>query len=108
TLKTAIWGGNGWRGTGWRAAVELKRHDIAGKTGTTNEARDLWFSGFTPGMVATAWIGFDNHQRSLGAGGCGGNTAQPSWIDCMKVALRGRPEQEYIKPADIVSRSVDN
>ncbi|WP_043157199.1 penicillin-binding protein 1A [Aeromonas diversa] len=108
TLKTAIWGGDGWRGTGWRAAVELKRRDIAGKTGTTNEARDLWFSGFTPGMVATAWIGFDNHQRSLGAGAFGGNTAQPIWIDFMKVALKGMPEQEYIKPADIVSLAVDN
>lgn len=108
TLKTAIWGGNGWRGTGWRAAAELKRHDIAGKTGTTNEARDLWFSGFTPDLVATAWIGFDNHQRSLGAGAFGANTAQPIWIDFMKVALQGLPERATPKPSSIISAQVDN
>lgn len=54
TLTTAIWGGNGWRGTGWRAARDLKRHDISGKTGTTNESRDAWFSGYTPNLVATS------------------------------------------------------
>ena len=48
------------RGTGWRAAVLMnRRSDIAGKTGTTNDVRDTWFSGFTPDLVATAWVGFD-------------------------------------------------
>lgn len=107
TLKSAIWGGNGWHGTAGRAGTDLKRHDIAGKTGTTNEARDLWFSGFTHNLVATAWIGFDNHQRSLGAGAFGGNTALPIWSEFMKVALKDVPEQEMAKPADIISVQVD-
>lgn len=53
-------------GAGWRAAKELKRGDLVGKTGTTNEAKDAWFSSFTPNIVATAWVGFDDHRRALG------------------------------------------
>ncbi|MGB6190350.1 MAG: PBP1A family penicillin-binding protein [Aeromonas molluscorum] len=121
TLTTAIWGGRGWMGTGWRAARDLKRHDISGKTGTTNESRDAWFSGYTPNLVATAWIGFDNHQRALGrvaynanmgrdqtAGGeFGGNAAQPIWIDFMKVALNKVPEQPMPVPEGIIKLPVD-
>ena len=70
-LHSAIYGGSdrglgNWMGTGWRAAKELKRKDLAGKTGTTNEAKDAWFSGFAPTVVATAWVGFDDHRRALG------------------------------------------
>ncbi|MFM4702049.1 penicillin-binding protein 1A [Aeromonas bivalvium] len=121
TLTTAIWGGRGWMGTGWRAARDLKRRDISGKTGTTNESRDAWFSGYTPNLVATAWIGFDNHQRALGraaynpnmgrdqtAGGeFGGNAAQPIWIDFMKVALDKVPEQPMPVPEGIIKLPID-
>ncbi|MGY3914185.1 penicillin-binding protein 1A [Aeromonas australiensis] len=108
TLSTAIWGGNGWRGTGWRAARDLKRHDISGKTGTTNESRDAWFSGYTPEIVATSWIGFDNHQRGLGRAEFGGGAAQPIWIDFMKVALKGMPEHKMPVPEGIMTVKIDS
>ncbi|PTT48496.1 penicillin-binding protein 1A [Aeromonas sp. HMWF016] len=108
TLSTAIWGGNGWRGTGWRAARDLKRHDISGKTGTTNESRDAWYSGYTPDLVATSWIGFDNHQRGLGRAEFGGGAAQPIWIDFMKVALKNIPEHKMPVPEGIMSVKIDS
>ncbi|WP_421233328.1 penicillin-binding protein 1A [Aeromonas jandaei] len=108
TLSTAIWGGNGWRGTGWRAARDLKRHDISGKTGTTNESRDAWFSGYTPDIVATSWIGFDNHQRGLGRAEFGGGAAQPIWIDFMKVALKNVPEHKMPVPEGIMTVKIDS
>ncbi|MCF5719631.1 PBP1A family penicillin-binding protein [Aeromonas veronii] len=108
TLSTAIWGGNGWRGTGWRAARDLKRHDISGKTGTTNESRDAWFSGYTPEIVATSWIGFDNHQRGLGRAEFGGGAAQPIWIDFMKVALKKLPEHKMPVPEGIMTVKIDS
>ena len=68
-LNEAIWGADwsstpGWQGTGYRAR-KLNRRDIAGKTGTTNEAKDAWFSGFSRRLVTTAWIGFDDPSRNL-------------------------------------------
>jgi penicillin-binding protein 1A len=116
-LHSAIYGGadrglGGWMGTGWRAAKELKRSDLAGKTGTTNEAKDAWFSGFTPNVVATAWIGFDDHRRALGrsiAGNeFGASAAQPIWIEYMKVALHGIPDHAFAQPDDIVTMHVNN
>ena len=53
-------------GTGWRAGRDLQRHDIGGKTGTTNSSKDAWFSGYGPGVVTSVWIGFDDHRRDLG------------------------------------------
>jgi penicillin-binding protein 1A len=82
------------RGTGVRARV-LGRTDLAGKTGTTNDSRDLWFNGFTPNLVATVWVGFDQ-ERSLGDREQGANTALPIWIHYMREALRSVPE--YIRP----------
>jgi len=82
------------RGTAVRARV-LGRTDLAGKTGTTNDSRDLWFNGFTPNLVATVWVGFDQ-ERSLGDREQGANTALPIWIHYMREALRSVPE--YIRP----------
>ncbi|HBZ5052203.1 TPA: peptidoglycan glycosyltransferase/peptidoglycan DD-transpeptidase MrcA, partial [Salmonella enterica] len=65
-LNTNIFGEPGWMGTGWRAARDLKRRDIGGKTGTTNSSKDAWFSGYGPGVVTSVWIGFDDHRRDLG------------------------------------------
>ncbi len=116
-LHSAIYGGadrglGSWMGTGWRAAKELKRGDLAGKTGTTNEAKDAWFSGFTPNIVATAWVGFDDHRRALGrsiAGNeFGASAAQPIWIEYMKVALRGIPDRKLNQPDDVVTMHVNN
>ena len=78
-------------GTGARAHRVLKRNDVGGKTGTTNDSRDAWFAGFTPKLVGIAWMGFD-HPRSLGIGETGGGAALPIWLDFMKVALKGQPE----------------
>lgn len=93
------------RGTG-RRALELGRADLAGKTGTTNEFRDAWFSGFTSDLVTTAWIGFDQ-PSSLGPGEAGARAALPIWIDFMAAALKGVPEHQLTVPKDVVAMSVD-
>src|SRR5690606_37671035 len=67
------------RGTGVRA-MAIGRNDLAGKTGTTNEYRDAWFSGFNPRIVTTVWVGFDDFS-TLGSGEYGGRAALPAWID---------------------------
>lgn len=89
------------RGTARRANV-LKRNDLAGKTGTTNEARDAWFNGFNSQIVASAWVGFDQ-VRSLGNRETGGRAALPMWIEYMKTALDGMPEQPLKRPPGLVS-----
>ncbi len=89
------------RGTGRRALV-LGRSDIAGKTGTTNEARDTWFNGFTRNLVATVWVGFDQ-ERPLGESEEGARTALPIWIQFMREALRGVPEQHRMMPDGLVT-----
>lgn len=77
-------------GTGARASRELKRNDIGGKTGTTNDSLDAWFAGFTPKLVGIAWMGFDQ-PRSLGSGETGGGASMPIWIDYMRQALKNQP-----------------
>ncbi len=79
------------RGTAAKAAVALKRQDLAGKTGTTNEYVDAWFCGYQPTLVGVAWIGFDQ-PRKLGSGETGGTAALPMWIGYMAKALNGVPE----------------
>lgn len=88
-------------GTGARAR-ELGRGDLAGKTGTTNDEADAWFSGFNSTTVAIAWVGFDQPQP-LGRGEVGGRAALPMWIDFMRVALEAQPEQWPERPAGLVS-----
>jgi len=92
------------RGTGQRARV-LGRGDIGGKTGTTNDGRDAWFSGFTPGLVATAWVGFDQ-ERPLGADEEGSRTALPMWIYFMREALAGTAERCLPMPDGVVTARV--
>ena len=79
------------RGTAARATVVLKRYDIAGKTGTTNDSVDAWFCGYHPTIVAITWIGFDQ-PKSLGDHETGGGAALPMWIRFMTTALKGVPE----------------
>jgi penicillin-binding protein 1A len=124
-LNSAIWGAdwsaeNVWQGTGWRARA-LKRRDIAGKTGTTNEGTDAWFSGFSRRLVTTSWIGFDDPGRNLGKSvynsnlnknqitgtEAGAKSAQPAWVDFMKVALADIPTEPFVPPAEIVSVRID-
>lgn len=92
------------RGTGQRARA-LGRADLAGKTGTTNDGRDAWFSGFNADLVATAWVGFDQ-ERPLGRGEEGSRTALPMWIYFMREALAGRPEHRLPMPDGVVTARV--
>ncbi len=92
-------------GTGRRARV-LKRNDLAGKTGTTNDQRDAWFAGFNPDYVTIAWVGFDK-ARPLGNYETGGRAALPMWIDYMREALRGIPSRPLIRPEGLVSVRID-
>ena len=89
------------RGTAKRALV-LKRNDIAGKTGTSNDHHDAWFCGFNGRLVAAAWVGFDQ-EASLGAGEEGGRTAVPIWVHFMREALRGTSEAPVPAPEGLVT-----
>ena len=93
------------RGTGRKARV-LERDDLAGKTGTTNDQHDAWFSGFNPDVVATAWIGFDEH-RPLGRRETGAKAALPIWIAYMKEALKGTRARYVEPPEGIVTVRID-
>jgi penicillin-binding protein 1A len=93
------------RGTAVKAKA-LGRSDIAGKTGTTNDQKDAWFSGFNDQVVTTAWVGFDD-QRSLGARETGGRAALPMWIDFMREALQGRPINLEEQPENMVTVRID-
>ena len=92
------------RGTAVRA-LQLKRGDLAGKTGTTNDRRDAWFCGFNSSLVGTAWVGFDQ-ERSLGPGEEGSRTALPMWIYFMGEALRGVPERQRTPPPGLVTMRI--
>ena len=89
------------RGTAARAAVALKRSDLAGKTGTTNDYVDAWFCGYQPTIVGIAWIGFDQPKK-LGNGETGGAAALPIWIAFMEKALKGVPESFMEQPSGLV------
>ena len=93
-------------GTAARAQAELKRADLYGKTGTTNDAVDAWFAGFqtpgldSPGVVGVAWMGYDD-PRSLGDRESGGGLALPIWIEAMATMLRGVPQATLATPEGV-------
>ncbi len=87
-------------GTATRAR-RLKREDIAGKTGTTNESRDSWFAGYQPRLVAVAWMGRDDN-KPLGRGEWGGTAALGIWMDFMEDALKDIPEATIKRPEGMV------
>jgi penicillin-binding protein 1A len=87
-------------GTAARAQAQLRRPDLYGKTGTTNEAVDAWFAGFQPSLAAVVWMGYDT-PRSLGARESGGGLALPIWIDFMGKALQNVPVQEPATPQGV-------
>lgn len=121
SMKSAIWGGDGWDGTA-KNLKALKRRDISGKTGTTNDVKDTWFSGFTPDLVITSWVGFDDAESVLGktawnnnlgvdqvsGGESGARTALPPWQAYAQVALADVPEKFPPAPVGIVSVRIDN
>ncbi len=92
-------------GTGRRALV-LKRKDLAGKTGTTNDQNDAWFAGFTQNIVSIAWVGFDE-PKPLGNSETGAIAALPMWVDFMREALDGVEETQLVQPPGIVSVRID-
>jgi len=120
-----------WQGTGWRARHLLRRTDIGGKTGTTNDSRDTWFSGFAPDLVATSWVGFDDNNQKLGratrnqniinkrpdsfnfigngliGAEDGAKAAQPAWIYFMQSVLQDVPEQDDNPPDNVFRVRVD-
>ncbi len=126
-LRTAVWGGGswqdktGWNGTGWRAARAIERQDMGGKTGTTNDSKDAWFSGFVGNTVATSWVGFDDFQRDLGrtrynnnldkeqttGGEFGASTAQPAWIEFMQATALSNPALSIDPPNKISTARID-
>lgn len=93
------------RGTG-RRALRLKRGDLAGKTGTTNDQQDAWFSGFNPKLVTVTWVGFDQ-LGPLGRRETGAGAALPMWIDFMRVALDGVAEDPLPQPDGLVTVRID-
>lgn len=93
------------RGTGVKAR-KLGRSDAAGKTGTTNGPTDAWFSGYSSGVVTSAWVGFDQNQK-LGRSEYGGSVALPIWVDYMSAALKDRAERHLKQPDGIISVRID-
>ncbi|WP_407659966.1 penicillin-binding protein 1A [Hyalangium gracile] len=91
---------------GTATAVRELNRPAAGKTGTTNESKDTWFSGFTMDWVASAWVGFDDNTP-LGSTETGGRAALPIWLDFMRVAHQGLPAREFEVPPGIVQVRVD-
>jgi penicillin-binding protein 1A len=93
-------------GTATRA-LALKRGDLAGKTGTTNDSHDAWFAGYQPTLAAVAWVGFDQ-PRNLGEKETGGGLALPIWMNYMGKALKGVPEKQRDPPPGIVQIAGDS
>ena len=90
-------------GTAAKARVQLKRDDIYGKTGTTNDSHDAWFAGYNPTVTAVTWIGYDS-PKSLGDRETGGGLSLPVWISFMQTALKGVAPTEAPAPEGVVNR----
>ena len=88
-------------GTAAKAQAQLRRPDLYGKTGTTNDVVDAWFAGFQPNLVAVVWFGYDT-PRSLGTHSSGGSLALPAWIQFMSTALRNEPVRTLSAPEGVV------
>ena len=93
-------------GTARRAGRALASRPAAGKTGTSNDARDAWFVGYTPNVVAGVWVGFDD-RRPLGRREGGGRSALPIWIDIIKAAVGESPVVDFPVPSGVVTARID-
>ncbi|BCN94297.1 peptidase [Thiomicrorhabdus immobilis] len=89
-----------------KKARELKREDIAGKTGTTNDQKDAWFSGFNSNIVTTVWVGFDS-PTTLGRSEVGGRASLPIWMEYMQLALQPYPNVPFTQPEGLVNIPID-
>lgn len=84
----------------------LGRDDLAGKTGTSNDETDAWFNGYSASLVGVAWVGFDQ-PKPLGKGEVGGRAAVPMWIDYMRTALKGVPQEKQPKPPGLTEIAIN-
>jgi penicillin-binding protein 1A len=91
-------------GTGWRA--KALRRPAAGKTGTSNDLKDAWFLGFTPGLVTGVWAGYDD-QKPMGKGETGSRAASPIWLYFMKEVLKDSPVKDFLAPQGVVFAKID-
>ncbi|MHC9511508.1 penicillin-binding protein 1A [Kangiella sp. M94] len=106
-MKDVIHSGTATTQLARRNSSLLKRNDLAGKTGTANDYKDAWFSGFNREVVATSWVGFSDHRRSLGQYEYGGRAALPIWATFMEQVLEGTSSKEMIQPPGVVSTKID-
>lgn len=106
-MKDVIHRGTAWRTLNNSGSPLLRRNDIGGKTGTTNDAKDAWFSGFNGDIAASAWVGFADYSLALGNGEWGGRAALPVWQKFMEVALAGKPENSMPQPDGIVTARIN-
>ena len=91
-------------GTGWR--IKALKRPTAGKTGTTNDLKDAWYIGYTPGLVAGVWVGYDD-QKPMGNGETGSRAASPIWLYFMSEVLKDQPIADFIAPEGIVFAKID-
>ncbi len=91
-------------GTGWR--IRALKRPAAGKTGTTNDLRDAWFMGFTPGLATGVWVGYDD-RRPMGKGETGSRAASPIWLYFMSQVLKDRPVEDFPVPEGVVFAKID-
>ncbi len=91
-------------GTGWR--IRALKRPVAGKTGTTNDLRDAWFMGYTPGLVTGVWVGYDNSEE-MGKGETGSRAASPIWLDFMEHVLADEPVRDFQVPKGVVFAKID-
>lgn len=89
-----------------KKAKALHRQDIAGKTGTTNDQKDAWFSGFNSNIVTTVWVGFDT-PKTLGRSEVGGRASLPIWMEFMELALKAYPNVPFAQPDGLVNVPID-
>ncbi|MEN2899827.1 Penicillin-binding protein 1A [Mannheimia haemolytica] len=108
-LATAITGEPeyGWRGTSYKMLNTIKRADVGGKTGTTNNAKATWYAGFGANISTVVYVGFDDNKRVLGRGASGSSTALPAWTNYMKVALSDKPVEKSTLPKNIIEVNID-
>jgi penicillin-binding protein 1A len=106
-MKDVIHRGTAWRTLNNSGSPLLRRNDIGGKTGTTNDAKDAWFSGYNGDIAASAWVGFADYSLALGNGEWGGRAALPVWQKFMEVALAGKPENSMPQPDGIVTARIN-
>ncbi|HGO5823553.1 TPA: penicillin-binding protein 1A [Mannheimia haemolytica] len=108
-LATAITGEPeyGWKGTSYKMLNSIKRSDVGGKTGTTNNAKATWYAGFGADISTVVYVGYDDNKKVLGKGASGSSTALPAWISYMKVALSDKKVEKELIPKNIVEVQID-